>query len=280
MIKRGERQIMKTYRIEEYKDARKFFDSYMKSKRDYAIIHYACQGFYSCDTGKSPRIAAICIFYPSSGQQHLFSLVSLAELRDIDLTNASNSTFDELEKELLKQFYDFVKKQKRDVIWLHWNMKDHCYGFQALSKRYCKLWKKSKPPVDFAQDKKENIATLLRKRFGEHYSVHPRLQNLLELNNIHPKNLLTGAEEAARYDQKDFLAIERSLEDKVAAFAEVLDRIGNGELKTRSQMLKDIYGISFLGIFTYVKENAFLAAIFSIIGGVIINIITNLITGN
>ena len=61
---------MKTYRIEEYKAAKKFFESYMKNKRDYAIIHYACQGFYSCEKGKSPRIAAICIFYPSSGQQH------------------------------------------------------------------------------------------------------------------------------------------------------------------------------------------------------------------
>ena len=266
---------MKTYRIQDYKAAKEFFDSYMKSKRDYAIIHYACQGFYSCEKGKSPRIAAICVFYPHSGQRHLFSIISLAELRDIDLSGASDTVFDELEKELLKQFYDFVRKQKRDVTWLHWNMKDHCYGFQALSQRYCKLWKKSKPPVEFAEDKKENIAALLRQRYGEHYSEHPRLQNLLALNNIHPKNLLSGAEEAERYNHKDFLAIERSLEDKVAAFAEVLDRIG----KTKSRILRDIYGISFIGVYTYIKENALLAAIFSFVGGVVTNIITNLITG-
>lgn len=95
------------------------------------------------------------------------------------------------------------------------------------------------------------------------------------MNNMHPKNLLSGEEEAAAYDKRDFLAMERSLEDKVAAFSEILDKIGNSELKTKSHLLRDIYGFTFDGVAQYVKEHWAL----SLIGTIILEIILKLVLG-
>lgn len=267
---------MKQYRIKDYKEAKVFVDDYMKNKRDYAVIHYACQGFYSTTNQTYPRIVAICILFPQSMQKQLFSLTSLAEMQNIDLHTADEIILDRLEKEMLKDFYDFVKKQKRDYKWLHWNMRDHFFGFAAIAQRYCKLHQKKKAPFEFANDKQQNIAILLKQRYGENYAERPHQQNILRLNHMTPKNLLSGKEEADAYDRREFLAMERSLEDKVAAFAEILDRMGNNELKTKGRILRDVYGLNISGILIYLKENAVFGLFSTVVGGLIINALYDL----
>lgn len=135
---------MKTYRIQDYKAAKTFVDNYMQNKMNYAIIHYSCQGFYSTSDGTNPRIVAICILFPQSMQKHLFSLTSVAEIRKIDVKTADETMLDSLEQEMLKDFYTFVKSQKREYVWLHWNMRDHVFGFTAIAQRYYRLNQKKK----------------------------------------------------------------------------------------------------------------------------------------
>ena len=265
---------MRTYRIQDYKEAKVFVDHYMKFKREYAIIHYACQGFYSKSNETNPRIVAICILFPQSMQKVLFSLATLAEIQNVDLHVATEDELDSLEKEMLKDFYDFIKKQKREYIWLHWNMRDHFFGFTAIAHRYCKLHQKKKAPYVFDTDSQKNIAVLLKQRYGENYVQRPHQQNIFLLNNLNPKNLLSGEMEAQAYEKREFLAMDRSLEDKVAAFAEILDKVGNNELKTNSRPLRDIYGFTFDGIVTYVKEHFVLSLICTVVFEIILSLVT------
>ena len=86
--------IMKTYRIQDYKAAKETLKKYMTNKKDYAFIHYACQSFYEAQQDISPRIAAICVMYAKSKQIHLFSLASLAERKNIDLTCCDEKELD------------------------------------------------------------------------------------------------------------------------------------------------------------------------------------------
>lgn len=270
---------MKTYRIQDYKDAKGFIDLYMKNKRDFAIIHYACQGFYSNSNETSPRIVAICILFPNDMRKQLFSLASLAEIQNVDLHTAEDTVLNRLEKEMLQDFYAFVKKQKKEYTWLHWNMRDQFFGFSAIAQRYCVLFQKKKAPFDFTEQKQKNIALLLKQRYGDNYVECPHQQKLFSLNKIELSNLLTGKMEAEAYERREFLAMERSLEAKVEAFASILNKIGNNELKTKSRLLKDIYGFSFLGIITYVRENIVLGLIFSVIGTFVTEIILKWIFG-
>lgn len=268
---------MKTYRIQDYKAAKETLKKYMTNKKDYAFIHYACQSFYEAQQDISPRIAAICVMYANSKQVHLFSLASLAERKNVDLTCCDEKELDVLEKELIQDFYTFMKGQKNIRFWLHWNMRDQNYGFEAIAQRYCRLAQRKKAPIQMDNDKLINMSSLLHQRYGENFADHPRLISLLNVNNIHPKNLLDGAQEAEAFKGKAYLVIDRSVQAKVQSFAEVMDRAGNQELITKGKILRDIYGVSPAGIFTYLRENIVFGAIATLIGGVAVNFIYDLI---
>lgn len=271
---------MKSYRIKDYKESKEFIKKYMTNKREYAFIHYACQSFYEAQCENSPRIVAICILFAGNNQVFVFSLASLAEREGIDLSQADNKVIDDLENKMLTEFYGFLKQEKNTKsikYWLHWNMKDQNYGFEAISQRYCKLNRRKKAPYQIDNEARVNISAVLSQRYGDNYAPHPRLQNILEMNNIKPMNLLNGKEEATAFDNKEYLAIDRSVQAKVHAFSEVLNRVGNDELKTNSRPLKDIYGISISGILLYLKENVIFGILSSAVGGIIINYLYDLI---
>ena len=254
----------------------------MTNKRDYAFIHYACQGFYDIQNENTPRIASICIYFASSKQIFLFSLASLADRESADLSHADDAILDKYELKLLTDFYSFIKNDKTAKAikhWLHWNMKDQNYGFEALAQRYMKLSGKRKAPVQIDNDCRTNISSLLVNRYGTNYADHPRLENLLKKNNIQPTNIMNGLDEAKAFSNKEFTKIDRSIQSKVQAFSEIIERSANDELKTNSKLLKDIYGVSLGGIAQYVKENAILSLISSLVGGIIVSVICHYVFG-
>lgn len=273
--------MIKTYRINDYKKAKELLDYYMKDKSGYAFIHYACQSFYETQEGNSPRIVAICIMYAGNHQIYLFSLASLAEQQSLDLSHCDEKTLDMLERQMLSEFYMFMKNQKHIRYWFHWNMKDQNYGFEAIEQRYRRLNSNKKTKFHMDSEKLINISSLLHMRYGENFVSHPRLWSLLQKNSIHPKNLLNGEQEADAYKSKKFSSIDRSVQAKVQVFSEILDRAANQELLTDTKLLRDIYGISIGSILTYVKENWFFGMInimFGVISSIIASIIYSAIT--
>ena len=243
----------------------------MNNKARYAIIHYACQSFYSDNCGNSPLITAIGIYFPASGQTQVFSIAGFAEQNNIELKNISNIELEEIEKELLMSFYKYVKELKKIECWIHWNMKDSNYGFLALEQRFHKHYGKRKAPFDFDSVEKISLPNLLHQRYGENYISIPRLPSLIEKNPIAPLNFMTGKDEAKAFEQHEFLKIERSVQAKVQVFAHILELMANDELKTDSKKLRDIYGLSISGIITYVRENAILAAISGVVGTLLLS---------
>jgi hypothetical protein len=154
-------------------------------------IHYSCESFYNRPEGRSPRITSIAVRKLDSGQTLSFSIHHIAEERCIPFTDIGGH-YDVLEREMLERFYAHVGGHK-GMKYIHWNMRDINYGFAAIEHRFRVL---GGDPVIIDDDKKLDLARLLIDIYGVGYADHPRLEQLLKLNNIKPLDFLTGRQEA------------------------------------------------------------------------------------
>ena len=151
----------------------------------YLIINYSFESFYDIADGKTPRITAIAVRYYETGQSDIFSIHKTAEKKGISLDDI-DSKYDMLEKEMLKEFFDFAK-QHSSYKWLHWNMRDINYGFKAIEHRYEVL--KGKPYI-LQDENKIDISRLLIDLYGVGYISHPRLPKLMDKIIYVPKIFL------------------------------------------------------------------------------------------
>ena len=95
-------------KIDKYKRARKIVKGIDKDPEKYLIIHYSCESFYDITDGKTPRITAIAVRYYETGQSDIFSIHKTAEKKGMSLDDI-DSKYDMLEKEMLKEFFDFAR---------------------------------------------------------------------------------------------------------------------------------------------------------------------------
>lgn len=246
-------------RIKTHKKAKEIINNFYDHDSHCLIIHYSCESFYDIKDGKTPRITSIAVRYLSTAQTKSFSIHKVAELKKIE-TGDIHSNYDALEKEMLKDFYEFVKEHK-DFRWIHWNMRDINYGFEALKYRAAILGTKS---VDIQDENKYDLARLLIDKYGKGYSGHPRLQSILSLNKISSKHWLNGDEEAKAFDNKEFVKLHQSTLAKVDVLDNILKLTAQEDLKTLSK-LRDIYGISPQGLFELAKDNWFYSLILIIL---------------
>jgi hypothetical protein len=70
---------------------------------------------------------------------------------------------------MFKEFFRFVKVHK-SFNWVHWNMRDLNYGFEAIENRYKVLGGK---PIIIEDDKKFDLARLLIDIYGVRCMGHP-----------------------------------------------------------------------------------------------------------
>ncbi|MDB5596056.1 MAG: hypothetical protein JWM36_3017 [Hyphomicrobiales bacterium] len=88
--------------------------------------------------------------------------------------------YNELEKEMLEAFYQYIKLRTPKA-YVHWNLRDKNYGFQAIEHRFRVL---GGDPFIIEDDKKLDLSRLLIDLYGVAYIGHPRLEKLLEANSI------------------------------------------------------------------------------------------------
>ena len=98
------------------------------------IIHYSCESFYEIHEGRSPRITSIALRKLDSAQTISFSIHKVAEIKGVPLSGISKH-YDSLEREMLQDFYRHLRNYQQ-VQYLHWNMRDSNYGFQAIEHRF------------------------------------------------------------------------------------------------------------------------------------------------
>lgn len=175
---------------------------------------------------------------------------------------------------MLDDFFRFVDEHKH-FKWIHWNMRDINYGFEALEHRAAILGAENYTIKD---EDKYDLARLLKDKYGVGYSDHPRLQSILQMNKISSKHWLNGEEEAIAFENKEYVKLHQSTLSKVAVFESIIKLTAEESLKTKSKLI-DIYGISPQGLFELVKDhwifNLITAIIFTLFGAYLGKIIFN-----
>ena len=138
------------------------------------VIHYSCESFYNKTDGKTSRITSIAVRNFDSGQTESFSIHQVAERQKIEFSEITNH-YDELEKQMLEDFFEFVKiKQHCD--WIHWNMRDVNYGFTAIEHRFKVL---GGTPITISEDKKFDLSRALINLYGRHYIENPKFESII-----------------------------------------------------------------------------------------------------
>lgn len=128
------------------------------------------------------------------------------------------------------------------------------YGFQAIEHRYKVL---GGEPFVIEDSRKFDLARELIALYGVTYVQHGssgRLHSLMEMNKITAKDILNGKEEAAAFDNQEFIKLHQSTLRKVDVMANILERVQDGSLKTTSKW-SDTHGLHPAIIVEVVKEH-------------------------
>jgi hypothetical protein len=212
----------------KWKRAKGQLEEVFQAPESTAVIHYSCESFYDRTDPHSPRITSIAIRNLDSGQTRSFSIHLVAERRGL-LGDIENH-YDELEREMLVDFFEYMRVNQH-CKWLHWNMRDANFGFEALENRLRAL---GREPFHLDERNRFDLSRILIGIYGVGYVGHPRLEKLLELNHITPLDFLAGAREAAAFVAKEFVKLHQSTLRKVDVLANLADRAHRGDLVTLS----------------------------------------------
>lgn len=215
------------------RDSRKRFEQIDEKREAYLIVHYSCESFYDIKDGRTPRITSIAIRNFASGQTHSFSIHKCAEQSGVGASEIPEN-YDKLERMMLDEYFTFLRSQG-GFSFIHWNMRDINFGFQAIEHRYKVLMGE---PFVIDDSRKFDMAKELIAIYGPGYTPHGehgRLFGLMTLNKITPKDAMNGKEEARAFEEHRFVALHQSTLRKVDVMSNVLERTLDGTLKTTAR---------------------------------------------
>lgn len=246
-------------RYEIRKQGLKILNEISNNENDYYFIHYAV------DFHDSNRIAAIAIRHLSfEGNVINFSIDVESRRLNLPITNEN---LDKIESSMLTEYFNFMKNHIHSKF-IHWNMSSDEYGFKAIENRAKEL-KASTEIVSVSENQCVNLSHCFKKMYGENYVKDQKFYNLLNLNNIHPHDLLNGKQEAEEIRKQDFKSIALSCDRKVNVFYQLYFLALNNRLKVQTNWV-EIHGLSIQSIYEFVKDKwwfsllcFFMGAIFS-----------------
>jgi hypothetical protein len=217
-------------RLSKRKQALQQIDRITDHPEDALVVHYSCESFYDRTDGRTPRVTSIAVRNLESAQTESYSIHKIAEQEGIDFT-AITDHYDALEKRMLQEFFQFaIENQGKS--WIHWNMRDINYGFQALEHRL-KVLKGT--PFVLPEGKKFDLARAMVAIYGNNYMPHHRMVNLVVKNNISKKDMLPGDEEAAAFVAKEYVKLHQSTLRKVDILAGIFERVADGSIETNAK---------------------------------------------
>lgn len=213
--------------LKRQREAKNILEDICATKSFCLLIHYSCESFYDKAEGTSARITSIAVRNLANAQTKSFSIHQYAEHAKISGRDIATQ-YDKFEKKMLDAFYSHVKKCEK-MRWIHWNMRDINYGFEAIAHRYRVLGGK---PSELHPENLIDLARLLIGLYSPKYIGHPRLEKLMYLNRITAKDFLSGKDEAIAFDNQEYVKLHQSTLRKVDIFANIIGRIEDGSLKT------------------------------------------------
>lgn len=200
------------FTLKEMAKAKEELETLFAAPEHVNVIHYSCESFFGDDRPHSPRIAAIVIMNLGTGQSISFSLPKEAECVKI-----TPEHIERLETVVLKSFYEYVGAHPQSC-WLHWNMSDSKYGFEALQDRFTAL---GGTPVVIDSRQKYNLPQILGRLSGRKPGEYPRLMTYIEANKLSNRHIMTGEQEAKAFDLQQFTKLRNSTLNKVRAISEI-----------------------------------------------------------
>lgn len=245
-------------KLKRRKSAKASIKAIAEKTDNYTLIHYSCESFYDIKDGRTPRITSIAVRNFNTAQTHSFSIHKVAEQKKINFEKITES-YDLLEKSMLTEFFKYLELHKRSF-YIHWNMRDMNYGFQAIEHRFKVLGGK---PCIIDDEKKIDLARLLISLYTDRYISHGtngRLHSIGELNKITAKDMLNGKEEALAFQKKEFIKLHQSTLRKVDVMSNLLESVLDGSIKTESSWL-DKNGIHPIVLAQLAKEHWLLTSI-------------------
>lgn len=239
-----------------WKRAKEHLDRVFQPPEHTVVVHYSCESFYDRNNNpKSPRVTSIAVRNLDTGQTKSFSIHLIAER--CRLLESIEKHYDQLEKEMLESFFDAIRERSH-CKWLHWNMRDVNYGFEALENRLRAL--NGKSVTNVAEDKRVDLSRILVGIYGVGYIAHPRLESLMQHNSITARDFLTGKQEADAFENKQFVKLHQSTLRKVDVLANIASRAHAGDLKTLASWW-EVNGRSLKSICELAKEHWLLSAV-------------------
>lgn len=261
-------KIFQSERLDDRRFGQKKINELKESRSKTLIIHYSCESFFNTH-GRTPRVTCIAVKNRDNGTTYAFSIHLMAQIKKKNINNLTDEEFDYLEREMLKEFYKFVDNHKT-FKWVHWNMRNASYGFEAISNRYKILDGKPVNIEDqFKYDLPEILGFIYTYKFEKHNEpTKGQFLNLSIRNNITSRDALKGADEALAFDQKDFLKLHMSTMRKAEMADRILTLQEKNALKVNVSIMKSC-GITIPGIIEIVRNNWILFTIWSIMMGIL-----------
>ena len=253
-------------RVRLYREAKKQLTNISCDRNNVVVIHYSCESFYDLPDGASSRITSIAVQNLATAQRESFSIHQIAERDKKFSIEEIDEHYDELEKKMLAEFYDYAKSHQNHT-WLHWNMRNINYGFAALEHRYKVLEGK---PFEIHELCRYDLSRLLVGLYGTNYIDHPRLESLVKMNGISDLNFLKGADEAKAFEDQEYVKMHQSTLRKVDILSAIIEQATDSTLKTNTKST-EIYGSYFAFAIEELREHwlsillSFIAAIASVI---------------
>jgi hypothetical protein len=250
-------------RLDDRRIGQKRISELKEGKSKTLIIHYSCESFFNLQ-GRTPRVTSIVVKNRDNHTSVSFSIHLMAQIKNRDISNLSDEDFDYVEKEMLKDFYDYQKKHLT-YKWVHWNMRNANFGFEAISNRYRILGGHPKQIDDqFKYDLPDTLGLIHTYGFEKHDKPSKgQLLNLSIRNRISIKDALQGAEEAEAFENKNFLILHMSTTRKVEMMDRILTLQEKKKLKTNAWLYQSC-GITPSGIIEIVRNNWILFLVWSI----------------
>ncbi|RYZ86750.1 MAG: hypothetical protein EOP04_13215 [Proteobacteria bacterium] len=211
-------------RLKRHQDGKKTLHQITDRAEHAFLIHYSCESFHAKKNG-SPRITSIAIRNLSSGQTRSFSVYQIAE--EMGFLGSITQNFDGIEKKLLKNYFAFVKASPKSI-WIHWNMRDVNFGFQALEHRASVL---GVVPFRIDESRLYDLARILIDIYGKNYIQNPKMESLVDKNKIAKFDFLSGSEEADCFTNHEFRRLHLSTLRKVDIFESFISRASEDSLK-------------------------------------------------
>lgn len=196
------------------------------------IIHYSRQNLNDNESGiATPRIVAILIKSLDGKESHCFSINHEAEKAKVALDNLADY-YDQLEERLLRSFNSFVIDHN-ECSWLHWDMNEVHFGFEAIEHRYRVL--APNEGEDFkkiATTSRINISAIIKDIYGSDYASDSNLESLMKANydgGVKDGHLSLEIE-ANSFKEHAFPKILESLTCKVNFLIEIIEKIHEQKL--------------------------------------------------